>query len=204
MEALYEYELPEPGNWAQIFSHDGLDQFPFQCPDRRILPSIQENRMLLKFFAFFELTKLKQIFTALLLERKIIVVSRDLENLSSCCFSLEYLLYPLEWLQPFVPIVPESIDLWEFYFCFRKFVNFFKSTRFCFSILFEQPIPFIYGTHHCIYEKLNPNELKNCVVILVDERKVVYGSNISYDRLPQNVDDFLTKRLDYFRYKLNK
>lgn len=25
LEALYEYELPEPGNYAQIFSHDGTD-----------------------------------------------------------------------------------------------------------------------------------------------------------------------------------
>ena len=111
MEALYEYELPEPGNWAQIFSHDGLDQVRFQCPDRRLLPSIQENRALLKFFAFFDLDKLKQIFTALLLERSVLVVSRDLENLTSCGLSFEYLLYPLEWLHTFVPIVPEHIDL---------------------------------------------------------------------------------------------
>jgi hypothetical protein len=111
LEALYEYELPEPGNWAQIFSHDGLDQVRFQCPDRRLLPSIQENRALLKFFAFFDLDKLKQIFTALLLERSVLVVSRDLENLTSCGLSFEYLLYPLEWLHTFVPIVPEHIDL---------------------------------------------------------------------------------------------
>ncbi|RNA01442.1 DENN domain-containing 1A [Brachionus plicatilis] len=43
LEALYEYELPEPGNFAQIFSHDGLDQIRFMCPDRRVVPSIQEN-----------------------------------------------------------------------------------------------------------------------------------------------------------------
>lgn len=146
---------------------------------------------MLKFFAFFDLQKLKQIFTALLLERSLLVVSRDLENLTSCGLSFEYLLYPLEWLHTFVPIVPEHIDLH----------------------VFNQPFPFIYGVHQCVYEKLNVSQLENCVVILVDERKIICGrgasggacgSSVSLSNkttiLPQNIDEFLTKRLDYFRF----
>lgn len=118
--------------------------------------------------------KLKKIFTALLLERSILVVSKDLENLTSCGLSFEYLIYPLEWLHTFVPIVPEHIDVH----------------------VFNQPFPFIYGVHTCIYDKLNQSQLDNCMIILVDERQIINGDR---DRLPQNVDDYLTKKLDYFR-----
>jgi hypothetical protein len=128
----------------------------------------------LKFFAFFDLEKLKKIFTALLLERSILVVSKDLENLTSCGLSFEYLIYPLEWLHTYVPIVPEHIDL----------------------NVFNQPFPFIYGVHTCIYEKLQAAQLESTFIILVDERQILNGDR---DRLPANIDEFLTKKLDYFK-----
>lgn len=43
LEGLYEYDLPEPGETATVFSHDGQDQIQFVCPDRRNVPSINEN-----------------------------------------------------------------------------------------------------------------------------------------------------------------
>ncbi len=43
LEALYEYDLPEHGDTATVFSHDGQEQIQFICPDRRDLPSINEN-----------------------------------------------------------------------------------------------------------------------------------------------------------------
>lgn len=156
------------------FNHS--QQFEFECPDRRILPSIQNNRNLMKFFAFFDLDKLKKIFAGLLLEQSILVVSKDLENLTSCGLSLEYFIYPLEWLHTFVPIVPEHID----------------------AHVFNQPFPFIYGTHTCIYEKLNKHQLENVIVLLVDERRIV-TSDGGRDKLPVNIDYYLTKQLDYFK-----
>jgi hypothetical protein len=127
----------------------------------------------MKFFAFFDLDKLKKIFTALILERSILVVSRDLENLTSCGLSLEYLMYPLEWLQTFVPIMPEHIGI----------------------DVFNQPFPFIYGTHPSVYERLDHSQLENALVLLVDEKKVLNGDR---ERLPDNINTYLTKRLDYF------
>ena len=133
----------------------------------------------MKFFAFFDLEKLKKIFTALLLERSILVVSKDLENLTSCGLSLEYFMYPLEWLHTFVPIVPEHID----------------------TNIFNQPFPFIYGTHTKIYEKLDHSQVENAVILLVDERKVINGER---DVLPSNICHYLTKELEYFDRNLNK
>lgn len=145
LEAVYEYELPEPGSFAEIFSHDGLDQIKFWCPDRRIVPSINENRNLLKFFAFFDLEKIIKIFTALLLERHILIVSKDIENMTACALSLEYLIYPLEWLHAFAPIMPEHID----------------------PLVFNQPFPFIYGVHTAIYEKLSQSQKDDAFILLV-------------------------------------
>ena len=102
------------------------------------------------------------------------VVSKDLENLTSCGLAFEYLLYPLEWLHTFVPIVPDHIDMHLFY----------------------QPFPFIYGIHTCIYEKLNKSQLDNAIVLLVDDRQII---NPNKDQLPENITNFLYKRLKFFQ-----
>ena len=129
---------------------------------------------MLKLFAFFDLEKLIKIFTALLLERSLLIVSRDLENLTACALAAESLIFPLEWLHTFVPIMPEHVDLH----------------------VFNQPFPFIYGVHTCIYDKLHKSQLDNAVILLVDEHQVVNGDQ---DRLPDNVVAHLTKRLKYFQ-----
>ena len=109
-----------------------------------------------------------------MLERSILIVSKDLENLTSCSLALEYLLYPLEWLHTFVPIMPEHIDIH----------------------VFNQPFPFVYGIHTCIYEKLNKSQLENPVILLVDERQVINGDR---DHLPDNIVHHLAKKLKYFQ-----
>jgi hypothetical protein len=97
-----------------------------------------------------------------------------MENLTSCGLSLEYLLYPLEWLHTFVPIMPEHIDVH----------------------VFNQPFPFIYGIHPCIYEKINKAQLEsNVIILLVDEKQIL---NADKDHLPDNVTKDLFNKLKYF------
>ena len=114
-----------------------------------------------------------KIFTALLLERRILIVSKDLENLTSCALSLEHLIYPLEWLHAFVPIMPEHIDIY----------------------VYNQPFPFIYGVHKSIYDKLNKAQLEDAVVLLIDEKQVL---NADKDRLPDNIANSIRKKLKFF------
>ena len=38
--------MPEPGNYAHILSHDGLEEVRFLCPDRRVVPSIKEQTII--------------------------------------------------------------------------------------------------------------------------------------------------------------
>lgn len=132
------------------------------------------QRHLLKFFAFFDLEKLIKIFTALLLERSILIVSKDLENLTSCALSLEQLIYPLEWYRPFVAMMPEHMDPLYFYSSFAV----------------------IYGVHACIYEKLDQSQLSNTVILLIDEKQVLNGDK---DQLPEHIANSLRKKLRYFQ-----
>ncbi len=156
LDAIYEYELPKPGCFAEIFPHDGTDSYCFYCPDRRLVPKISENRNLQKFFNIFDLEKIIKIFTALLLDRHILIVSKDLENLTSCALSLESLIYPLEWFQTFAPIMHE---------------NFIEDT-------YSQPFPFIYGIHPYIYERLTDDQKRECMVLMVDDHRIVVGDVI--------------------------
>lgn len=94
--------------------------------------------------------------------------------MTSCALSLEQLIYPLEWFHPFVPIMPEHIDL----------------------LVFNQPFPFIYGVHTCIYEKLNRSQLDDAVILLIDEKQVLNGDK---DHLPEHLANNLRKKLRYFQ-----
>jgi hypothetical protein len=62
--------------------------------------------------------------------------------------------------------------------------------------VFNQPFPFVYGIHTCIYEKLNKSQLDNPVILLVDERQVINGDR---DHLPDNIVHHLAKKLKYFQ-----
>ncbi|VEN50588.1 unnamed protein product [Callosobruchus maculatus] len=54
---------------------------------------------------------LLKIFSSLLLERKVILISSSIGKLSSCVDSLQSLLYPFTWHHTFIPILPEQ--LWD-------------------------------------------------------------------------------------------
>ncbi|XP_030755437.1 uncharacterized protein LOC115881873 [Sitophilus oryzae] len=54
---------------------------------------------------------LLKIFSSLLLERKVILISSTISDLSSCVDSLQSILYPFTWYHTFIPILPES--LWD-------------------------------------------------------------------------------------------
>lgn len=77
-------------------------------------------------------------------------------------------------MHTFVPIMPEHVGL----------------------EVFNQPMPFIYGVHTCIYEQLRPDQKSNAVILLIDEKQVL---NADKDRLPEDVAHSLYKKLKYFK-----
>ncbi|XP_066142084.1 uncharacterized protein [Euwallacea fornicatus] len=54
---------------------------------------------------------LLKIFSSLLLERKVVLISSAISELSSCVDSLQSILYPFTWYHTFIPILPEA--LWD-------------------------------------------------------------------------------------------
>ena len=63
-------------------------------------------------------------------------------------------------------------------------------------LVFNQPFPFIYGIHTCIYEKLNKSQLDDAVILLLDEKQVLNGDK---DHVPENLANTLRKKLRYFQ-----
>jgi hypothetical protein len=81
------------------FSSNGiiLQEFTFQRPLNRQLPSIPQNHNLNLFYNYIEPKTMIEIFAALLAERRIIFVSNNLDKLSSCLQASCSLLQPMYW-----------------------------------------------------------------------------------------------------------
>ena len=63
--------------------------------------------------SFKNVSKMKlkfQVMTIILLERKVLLHSRDMNALSLCVLSLTHLLYPLQYMFPVIPILPTSMQ----------------------------------------------------------------------------------------------
>ena len=45
---------------------------------------------------------------------------------------------------------------------------------------YSQPFPFIYGVHPYIHDRLSDEQLKECMVLMVDEHRIVVGDEIKY------------------------
>ncbi|GAM21957.1 hypothetical protein SAMD00019534_051320 [Acytostelium subglobosum LB1] len=108
-------------------------------------------------FTMFESMNMEDIVTMFawaLMERSILVVSKDLGNVSSLIFSFIPLLRPFVWQCCFIPILPEAL---------------IESL--------EAPFPFIIGINELPKEVLASK--KDYLIVDVDNKKIIYPSNSS-------------------------
>eukprot|EP00954_Amorphochlora_amoebiformis_P009766 761593-Amorphochlora_amoeboformis.AAC.1 len=115
------------------------------------------------------------IFNAMLLEKKIVVLSESLPDLSNVVHSLISLLYPLQWQHIFIPILPP------------------KHVKFCCA-----PMPFFIGLQKRNLKKLLSIGLEEVVLVDVDSKQVnlVGGSTSTLKSiLPVELTGKLRKRL---------
>ncbi|XP_076250836.1 uncharacterized protein LOC143190441 isoform X3 [Rhynchophorus ferrugineus] len=89
-----------------------------------------------------------KIFSSLLLERKVILISESISELSSCVDSLQSILYPFTWYHTFIPIVPES--LWD---------------------IVESPTPVICGV--LSPKAVEHRKIENGIVVYLDTKSVL-------------------------------
>lgn len=73
------------------------------------LPCIPDDRNLTEFFNAIDPLNMIKLFAAILNERRIIIHSTRLVRLTACVQACNLLLYPMEWQNVFIPIVPVSL-----------------------------------------------------------------------------------------------
>ncbi|XP_050310886.1 DENN domain-containing protein 2B-like [Anthonomus grandis grandis] len=91
---------------------------------------------------------LLKIFSSLLLERKVILISSVISELSSCVDSLQSILYPFTWCHTFIPIIPEP--LWDILDC---------------------PTPIVCGV--LSQDAMEGRHVENAIVVNVDTKSVL-------------------------------
>ena len=92
------------------------------------------------------------LLAAALAESKILFHSRDLSVLPAVCEALRSLMYPMQWVHVYVPLVPAHL-----------------------LDLVEAPVPFILGTHSGWLEHIPPDCLRDAVIVDVDAGTLDYG-----------------------------
>lgn len=99
---------PVPGGPTVRFAlGNGAPPLHVSCAPPDALPSTEYSMAMLLRHLSPEM--LISIFTALLLERQVVLVSDDDELRLGACELLQLLIHPLEWVQVYVPTIPDDL-----------------------------------------------------------------------------------------------
>lgn len=101
---LSQVPMPKPGWTVEFGITDGIRAYQ---PGRNSLPMFQYSFQ--RLFALFSPATLLQLFTCVILEQQILLVSEDYELLMLVAESLNILLYPFSWQHAYVPILPANM-----------------------------------------------------------------------------------------------
>ncbi|KAJ3426391.1 c-myc promoter binding protein [Anaeramoeba flamelloides] len=153
--------IPKPLTWKKI--HFG--SFP-SLPKEKDLPLADVDFRLL--FSTLSLENIVLIWTSLLLEKKLLFISRSLEYLTPCIHALQHLIYPFNWPYPFIPILPLS-----------------------FTEVFESPVPYLIGCLSSVLEIEFPQNDE--IIIDLDSNHIISKEPIL--SLPNRIHQKLLKGL---------
>lgn len=148
-----------------------LQEFNFQRPLSKALPSIPENHNLNLFYNYIEPRTMIEIFAALLAERRIIFVSNNFDKLSSCVQAACSLLYPMFWQHIFIPLLP------------LKLKDYLLA-----------PMPYCIGCPTSVFDCVRREEIGDVVVINCDTN-VILTPFKDVQELPQDILSLLKKNL---------
>jgi hypothetical protein len=145
LESLRSMEVPAPGGHITV-------------PNRPPLTVVRPETGSLSDYALapllstFPANPIIQLFASLLFERRIIIISSDLERISSCVQAAVSALYPFAWHHIFIPVLPKQL------------------LAYC-----SAPMPFLIGLHTSLLQPLQAMPLNE--VVFVDLDKEVVSSN---------------------------
>ena len=103
-QLLFEVPMPLPGQQLMFWGPD--EKVQWQHPPVESLPLFDYSMM--EFLEMIGLGNLIKLFTTVSLEHQLLLKSFSYEKLMLCAQSLVALLYPFEWQQVFVPILPSA------------------------------------------------------------------------------------------------
>ncbi|ODM98279.1 Suppression of tumorigenicity 5 protein [Orchesella cincta] len=121
LQELYKKSFPAPGSSISITEptieetyvsneHVGYGSLTGTSPKAVTIRRRADHRLdegdLVTLVSTVDLSIVIKLFGSLLLERKVVLLSRALSTLSLCVEALESLLYPFSWQHTFVPILP--------------------------------------------------------------------------------------------------
>lgn len=125
--------------------------------------------------------KLLMVFSALLLERRIIVYSNRVDRLTHFMFGLTSLLYPLEWPHPFTPILCQ------------------RGLGYC-----AATVPFLFGVHSSLLPQVLEQSLESITWVNLDSNSVSNPEDDMQHLRPQSVANRLASAVEHERAKLSK
>lgn len=76
---------------------------------KRPYDSRLEERDLTRLFNSLQVPIFLQVFSSLLLERKVLLLSKSISKLSACVDALQSILFPFVWQHTFIPVLPANM-----------------------------------------------------------------------------------------------
>eukprot|EP01039_Chlorochromonas_danica_P007170 gene7170-7932_t len=151
-----------PAGKIDIIYYMNEEAITFQCPPLN-LPSNWLSFPLTPLFQCLSMHNLLSVFTALLIERQIVLISSQFSLLTYCAEGLVSLLYPMTWLHPYIPILPSRL----------------------LGVL-GAPFPFLVGLHDTIYEGNKSSLGSEVVKVFLDQDIVEVGTLGPLPALPDH------------------
>ena len=113
------------------------------------------------------------IFRLMILEKKILFISEDYNNLTEVSINMISLLYPLEWSNVYIPILTDKM---------LKYLQSF--------------LPFIFGMHKSLFEEANVQEIISSShedLYIIDLDKKTFNISCNLEKNKTNPNKFLNK-----------
>ena len=157
-------EIPVPFRNQKILFYIPYNPSVFQlvCPFRPSMVNFTTCNIL----KYLSIENIIKIFHLILLEQKILFIHNDYQILSYISFALVNLIYPFNWVNPYIPILSLST------------VQFLQSI-----------VPFIMGTDEFLFNY----SIKNNYIGLNNENKIIFV-DIENDEITINVEHIMKKR----------
>jgi len=114
------------------------------------------------------------VLSCILLELRVITLSKSLQRLSECTHALHGLLYPFVWQHIFIPLLPESL-----------------------ASYLSSPIPFLIGVPYYIFKNFKKKDLSSVILVNLDSDQVSTTSGLSeLTKLPEKLSSRLRDQLN--------